>query len=141
MRTFKAAPNHLGDIWSSTALHGDRPYLVNDEDLLYRRARHGSWTSLLVRERTPGDRVVIAMRNIYALLLGDHVGRPHRSWHERLVGRRRNGLCAKGFLSKVLICDEERLHRFEKIRADFPDLKYSPCVAMGSLKTRGLKQH
>ena len=24
---------------------------------------------------------------------------------------------------KVLICDEERLHRFEKIRADFPDLK------------------
>ena len=42
---------------------------------------------------------------------------------------------------KVLICDEERLHRFEKIRADFPDLKYSPCAAMGRLKTRGLKQH
>ena len=24
MRTFKAAPNHLGDIWSSTALHEGR---------------------------------------------------------------------------------------------------------------------
>ena len=35
MRTFKAAPNHLGDIWSSTALHGDRPYLVFNDCLLY----------------------------------------------------------------------------------------------------------
>ena len=67
MRTFKAAPNHLGDIWSSTALHGDRPYLVfNDEVISYTGAHdmvRGLRCWFEKEGLAPGDRVAIAMRN------------------------------------------------------------------------------
>ena len=80
MRTFKAAPNHLGDIWSSTALHGDRPYLVfNDEVISYTDAHdmvRGLRCWFEKEGLAPGDRIAIAMRNFPEYM--PVTGRPRR---------------------------------------------------------------
>ncbi len=130
MRTFKAAPNHLGDIWSSTALHGDRPYLVFNDEVISYTGAHDMVRGLrcwFEREGlAPGDRVAIAMRNFpeympcyWATTSGGlTVVGMNAWWVEDEMD-----YALKDSSPKVLICDEERLHRFEKIRADFPDLK------------------
>ena len=130
MRTFKAAPNHLGDIWSSTAIHDDRPYLVfNDEVISYTGAHdmvRGLRCWFEKEGLAPGDRVAIAMRNFpeympcyWATTSGGlTVVGMNAWWVEDEMD-----YALKDSSPKVLICDEERLHRFEKIRADFPDLK------------------
>jgi long-chain acyl-CoA synthetase len=130
MRTFKAAPIHLGDIWSSTAIHGDRPYLVfNDEVISYTGAHdmvRGLRCWFEKEGLAPGDRVAIAMRNFpeympcyWATTSGGlTVVGMNAWWVEDEMD-----YALKDSSPKVLICDEERLHRFEKIRADFPDLK------------------
>ena len=130
MQTFKAAPNHLGDIWSSTALHGDRPYLVFNDEVISYTGAHDMVRGLrcwFEREGlAPGDRVAIAMRNFpeympcyWATTSGGlTVVGMNAWWVEDEMD-----YALKDSSPKVLICDEERLHRFEKIRADFPDLK------------------
>ena len=34
MRTYKAAPRHLGEVWASTLVHGDKPYLVFENEVI-----------------------------------------------------------------------------------------------------------
>ena len=67
MRVFTSAPPDMRFIWEMSAGHGDKPYLVfEDEEMSYGEA-HATVRSLaayLVEQGVqPGDRVAIAMRN------------------------------------------------------------------------------
>ena len=67
LNAFASAPNSLRDIWLMSAGHGDKDYLVyEDERWTYARAHAevGAIAAWLVGQGVaPGDRVAIAMRN------------------------------------------------------------------------------
>jgi long-chain acyl-CoA synthetase len=129
-RAWAMAPNSLRDVWLSTANHAAADYLVyRDERWTYEQAqdevsRIGNW--LIQQGIKPGDRVAIAMRNYpewmlsyWAIAAVGAVSVGVNAWW--VADELRYGLQDSG--AKVLICDAERLARFEGIRQDFPDLK------------------
>ena len=129
MRSYALAPGSLRDIWLSTAGFADREYLIyQDERCTYSQAQEftasiANWLSQ--QGVQPGDRVAIAMRNYPEWMLaywavvsmGAVVVGMNAWWvpHEM-------DFALKDSTPKVLICDKERLIRFEEIRNDFPDL-------------------
>jgi len=129
VRTYAHAPPSLREIWLGAAGHGDKEYLVyNDERLSYAEAQAitGSiahWLSEAgVRQ---GDRVAIAMRNYPEWMLA--------YWAVTAMGAVVVGMNAwwvpqemhyglEDSTPKVLIADQERLQRFAELRGDFPEL-------------------
>eukprot|EP01035_Chromulina_nebulosa_P056031 gene56031-76801_t len=67
IRSYKTAPPNVRAIWLSTAVFGDRDYLVyGDERITYAEAHRqvasiANW--MLAQGVGPGDRIAIAMRN------------------------------------------------------------------------------
>ncbi len=129
VRSYKHAPAALRDIWLGTAAYQDREYLVfQDERYTYAQAHEitasiANWLSL--QGVQPGDRVAIAMRNypewmlaywavvsMGAVVVGMNAWWVPKEMHYAL----------KDSTPKVMICDEERLLRFEEIRGDFQNL-------------------
>ncbi len=126
-RFFKTAPPSVRDLWLASAAHGDRDYLVyNDERITYTDAHRlvasvASWLSAQGVE--PGDRVAIAMRNYPEWLLaywatiamGAVVVGVNAWW----VGRELVfGLTDSR--PKITICDQERLQRILEHRDELP---------------------
>jgi len=129
MRSYKHAPASLRDIWLGTAAYQDREYLIyEDERCTYAKAHEftASIANWLSRQGVkPGDRVAIAMRNYpewmlsyWAVVSMGAVAVGMNAWwvaHEM-------HFALQDSAPKVLICDKERLLRFEEIREDFPQL-------------------
>jgi acyl-CoA synthetase (AMP-forming)/AMP-acid ligase II len=130
VKAWATAPASLRDIWLSTAAHGDRDYLVyQDERWTYTQAheevaRIANWLSANGIQQH--DRVSIAMRNYPEWMLS--------YWATISIGAVPVGINAwwvaeemkyglKDSESKLLICDRERLERFGEIRDEFPDLR------------------
>lgn len=129
LRSYKLAPPSLRDIWLSTAGYEDREYLIYEEErCTYAQAHEftaaiANWLSQ--QGVQPGDRVAIAMRNYPEWMLA--------YWAVVSMGAVVVGMNAwwvshemkfalKDSTPKVMICDLERLVRFEEISDDFPDL-------------------
>ena len=128
-RSYKHAPASLREIWQGTAAYQDREYLIfQDERYTYEQAHElagsiANWLSM--QGVQPGDRVAIAMRNypewmlaywavvsMGAVVVGMNAWWVPKEMHYAL----------QDSVPKVLICDEERLVRFEEIREDFQSL-------------------
>jgi acyl-CoA synthetase (AMP-forming)/AMP-acid ligase II len=129
MRSYKHAPGSLREIWLGTAAHGDREYLIfEDERCTYTQAHEftasiAHWLSQ--QGVKPGDRVAIAMRNYPEWMLA--------YWAVVSMGAVVVGMNAwwvahemefalKDSAPKVMICDKERLVRFNEIKDGFPGL-------------------
>lgn len=129
MRVYKHAPGSLRDIWLASAAFADNEYLIyEDERLTYAQAHTqvaaiANW--LRQQGVQPGDRVAIAMRNYPEYMLS--------YWAIVSIGAVVVGMNAWWVPSemeyalndstpKVMICDEERLARFNEIAANFPDI-------------------
>ena len=81
MRVFAAAPPTLRSLWQLTAGHGDKTYIVYEDERLTYAETHARVRSLAHYLRDTcgvdrGDRVAIAMRN-------------YPEWVDRLLGDRR----------------------------------------------------
>lgn len=67
LRVYKNAPPTLRDLWTMSAGHADKPYLVYEDDRWTYAEAHRDVASiahwLLANGARPGDRVAIAMRN------------------------------------------------------------------------------
>ena len=130
MRVFDTAPNDMRMLWEQSAVHGDRPYIVfEDESITYAEAHAlvRALAHLLVDEHgvVAGDRVAIAMRNYPEWAIA--------YWAIISLGAAAVGLNAwwtgaemeYGLLDsrpKLLIADDERVERviphLETIRAE-----------------------
>jgi long-chain acyl-CoA synthetase len=123
VKTFKSAPPHMRALWEITAFHGDKPYIVyEDEHYTYAEinAQVRALAHLLrdthgVRE---GDRVALAMRNYPEWVVG--------YWATVSIGAAVVGMnawwtpteMAYGLTDsrpKVLIADDERLERVVQV--------------------------
>ncbi len=123
LRAYKGAPPDLRALWLSTAGHGDKEYLVyQDERLSFAEAhRHVAELATALVERfgvTAGDRVAIAMRNYPEWTLA--------YWATVSIGATVVGMNAwwtpaemkyalEDSAPKVLIADGERIERFAAI--------------------------
>lgn len=130
VKAWAKAPNSLRDVWLGTVGHGDKDYLVyRDERWTYARAheevaRIANW--LVANGIGRHDHVAIAMRNFpewmlsyWAIASIGAVSVGVNAWwvtEELKYGLRDSG-------TKLLICDVERLARFESIRDEFPGLR------------------
>ncbi len=129
IRAYLNAPNSLRDVWLSSAQFADRDYLVyQDERWTYAQAhREVSAIAAWLRNNgiEHGDRVAIAMRNYPEWLLtywacmsqGIAVVGMNAWW---VSSEMAYGL--KDSNPKLMVCDQERLDRFEEIRDSFSDL-------------------
>ncbi len=129
LRTYAHAPPSLREIWLGAAGHGDKEYLVyNEERLSYAEAQAitGSIAHWLSQAGVgQGDRVAIAMRNYPEWMLaywavtsmGAVVVGMNAWWVPQEM---RYGL--EDSTPKVLIADQERLQRFAEQRDAFPEL-------------------
>ncbi len=129
-RCYTHAPGSLRDLWLSTAGHGDKEYLVFQEERCSYTQAHEYVASIANWLQSQGvghgDRVAIAMRNYPEWMLsywavtslGAVVVGVNAWWvpHELNFGLQDSA-------PKVLICDRERMLRFAEIRDDFPELK------------------
>ncbi len=129
VKAWSQAPGSLRDVWLMTAGHGEADYLVyQDERWTYTEAhdevaRIANW--LQANGIGQYDRVAINMRNYPEWMLA--------YWAIVSIGAVAVGLNAwwvaeemayglKDSAPKALICDRERLERFEGIRDQFPDM-------------------
>lgn len=129
-RNFTHAPPSLREFWLGAAQHGEREYLIyQDERITYSQAQQYSaalanW--LQQQGVVPGDRVAIAMRNYPEWMLA--------YWAITSMGAVVVGMNAWWIAQEmhyaltdsqptVLICDRERLARFVEIQGDFPDMR------------------
>jgi len=133
IKTYVTAPASLREVWLGSAAHGEKDYLVyEDERWTYAEAhrqvaRIANW--LIANGVAPGDRVAIAMRNYPEWMLA--------YWASVSIGATAVGMNAwwtepemafgiNDATPKVLICDEERLKRFLPQRAELPE-----CLVVG----------
>jgi len=133
IKTFVTAPASLREVWLASAAHGDKDYLVYEEERWnyteahQEVARLANW--LIANDVRPGDRVAIAMRNYPEWMMS--------YWAIVSIGATAVGLNAwwtapemafgiQDATPKVLICDEERLKLFLPQRAELPD-----CLIVG----------
>jgi long-chain acyl-CoA synthetase len=126
LRVWKHAPPSLRSILEITKLHGDKTFLVYEDDRLTyaEHFRHAATFAHRLAERygvTKGDRVAIAMRNFpewsvafwAAAALGAVVVPLNAWWTSREL---EYGLRDSG--AKVLIADEERVGRLASVLTD-----------------------
>ena len=99
IRTFAQAPPSLREVWLASAAFADRDYLVYQDERRTYADSHREVAALAnwIRQQgiEPGDRVAICyaqLPRVDAYLLGMYDPGYWLCWHERLVGRRRNGL-------------------------------------------------
>ena len=130
INTFLNAPASVRDVWLSSAQYAERDYLVyEDERWTYAQAhRDVSAIAAWLRKQgiARGDRVAIAMRNYPEWLLtywaclsqGIAVVGVNAWW---ISSELAFGL--EDSAPKLVICDQERLDRFNEIKSSFPDLK------------------
>jgi long-chain acyl-CoA synthetase len=130
LKTWAMAAPSLRDIWMMSTGHAEKDYLVyQDERWTYQQAhdevaRIAAW--LTANGISQHDRVAINMRNYpewmlayWAVIsLGGVVVGMNAWW---VAEEMRFGL--EDSVPKLLICDRERLERFEPIRESFPDVK------------------
>jgi steroid-24-oyl-CoA synthetase len=130
LKVWANAPKTLREFWLNCAAHGDNDYLVyEDERITYaqaheRVARIANW--LVSNGVTRGDRVAIAMRNYpewllsyWAITCVGAVSVGVNAWW--VAEELKYGLADSG--AKLLICDRERLQRFQEIEDDFPHMQ------------------
>ena len=129
MRTFKAAPPSLREVWLSSLAFAERPYLVFDDETLTYGETHDRVNRMAAWMRAsglkPGDRVAIALRNFpewmqcyWAVVSsGLTVVGMNAWWVEDEMD-----YALKDASPKLLFADEERLARFEGLREHYPDL-------------------
>ncbi len=127
---FVHAPGSMRDLWLLAAGHGDKEYLVyQDERWTYARvasdiAAFASW--MQSQGIQPGDRVAIAMRNYPEWMLAH--------WAINAIGAVVVGMNAwwvademayalNDAAPKLLIADDRRLDAFAAISGQFPDMK------------------
>ncbi len=130
IRVFKEAPPSLRELWQLSAAHGEKEYMVYDDDRWTYTRAHKDVASIAKWMQQNGveygDRVAIAMRNYPEWLLA--------YWAAVSTGVAAVGMNAwwveeemeyglKDSTPKVLFCDQERLDRFDRIRDKFPDIK------------------
>lgn len=129
IKAYALAPPSLREIWLSSMQFADRDYLVyQDERWTYAEAHRdvaaiACW--LRANGVEPGDRVAISMRNYPEWLLsywacvsqGIAVVGMNAWW---IGAEMKYGLQDSG--PKVLICDQERLARFNEVKDAFPTL-------------------
>jgi long-chain acyl-CoA synthetase len=130
MRVYAAAPPSLREIWLASLAHGDNEYLVYEDDRWTYAKAHEDAASIanwLVSEGIkPGDRVAIAMRNYPEWLLtywacvasGVTVVGMNAWWIDEEMD-----YAIADSAPKVIICDQERLDRYHKLRAKFSETK------------------
>jgi acyl-CoA synthetase (AMP-forming)/AMP-acid ligase II len=134
LKTWAMAPPSLRDVWLSTAGHGDKDYLVYQQERWTYAQAHKDVASIASWLSANGikqhDRVAIAMRNYPEFML--------TYWALSCIGAVTVGINAwwvpeeleyglQDSETKMLICDSERLERFSEIRKSFPDM---PVVAV-----------
>lgn len=136
MPAYKNAPSSLRDFWLSTAVFGQREYLIYEEERLTYEEVHLRVSSvarwLADQGVKSGDRVAVSMRNFPEWLIvywacvstGIAVVGMNAWWVEDEM---EYGLtdCSP----KVLFCDEERLNRFLNIQQKFANL-LTVCVRL-----------
>jgi long-chain acyl-CoA synthetase len=130
IRTYAAAPPSLRELWLASAAHGDRDYLVfNDERISYAEAhrRVASIANWLIDQGVgPDDRVAIAMRNYPEWLLA--------YWATVSIGAAVVGVNAwwvgpelvygmNDATPRIFIADEERLTRALEHRDEMPPMQ------------------
>ncbi len=127
LRCFKNAPPSIREFWLSTAMFGERDYIVYEgERLTYAEAhRQANAVAAWLADQgvQPGDRVGIAMRNYPEWLAaywacvscGIAVVGMNAWW----TGEEME-YALKDSVPKVLICDAERLARYREIQATAP---------------------
>jgi len=125
-KVYASAPPSLREIWLGSAAHGDKDYLVyQDERWTYTEAHRevaavAGW--LAEQGVGPGDHVAIAMRNYPEWMLA--------YWASVAMGATAVGMNAwwtgpelaygvEDSKPKVMICDQERLERFLPHRDEF----------------------
>lgn len=104
MRVFESAPATMRDVWEMAIFHGDKPYVVyEDESYTYseiaERVRALAWYLVDECGVASGDRVAVAMRNYPEWVISywaGGVGRGGLGWHERLVDHAGDGVCSAG---------------------------------------------
>jgi long-chain acyl-CoA synthetase len=133
IKTYVTAPASLREVWLASAAHGDKDYLVyEDERWTYEEAhrevaRLANW--LIANDVQSGDRVAIAMRNYPEWMLA--------YWACVSIGATAVGMNAwwtapemaygiQDAAPKVLICDDERLKLFLPQRPELPN-----CLVVG----------
>ncbi len=130
IKTYAAAPPSLREVWLASAAHGERDYLVyQDERITYTEAHHqvaGIANWLIEAGVEPGDRVAIAMRNYPEWLL--------TYWATVSIGAAVVGVNAwwvgpelvyglNDSTPKVLVCDQERLERVLEHIDEMPPMR------------------
>jgi steroid-24-oyl-CoA synthetase len=143
-RVFKHAPASLRDVFATTAAHGDKDFLVyQDERITY--GEHFALAAGLARHLAdhcgvvPGDRVAIGMRNypewvisFWATVSLGAIAVPLNAWWtgtELVYAIRDSG-------SRVLIVDGERLERVGDGLADLPVEAIIGCRLRGEAPQR-----
>ncbi len=121
-RSYVAAPPHMRAIWETTAVHGDKDYLVYEDERYSYAAIHAQVRKLaahlVANGVTPGSRVAIAMRNYPEWVVG--------YWAGVSVGAAVVGMNAwwtppemeyalNDSEPRVLIADDERLERLAQM--------------------------
>ena len=121
-RSYVAAPPHMRAIWETTAVHGDKDYLVYEDERYSYAEIHAQVRKLaahlVANGVTPGSRVAIAMRNYPEWVVG--------YWAGVSVGAAVVGMNAwwtppemeyalNDSEPRVLIADDERLDRLAQM--------------------------
>lgn len=129
IKTYVNAPPSLREIWLGSQLFADRDYLVYENDSWTYADAHREVASIAtwLRDRSvnPGDHVAIAMRNYPEWLLtywacvsqGIVVVGMNAWW---VSDEMEFGLSDS--TPKVLVCDQERLDRFNEVKDKFNDI-------------------
>ena len=130
MKAWKNAPNSLRDVWLSTAAFADREHIIyQDERLTFTQthenvARIANW--LVANGIEQHDRIAIAMRNYpewmqwyWAAICIGAVPVGVNAWW--VAEELEYGLKDSG--PKLIVCDKERLARFEEVRDGFESMK------------------
>ena len=129
IKAYAAAPPSLRELWLASTAFAERDYLVYDDERWTYAEAHRDVNAIanwLQRQGIKqGDRVAIAMRNYPEWLLsywacvsqGIAVVGINAWWVAEELSF---GL--EDSTPKLIICDQERLDRFNEIKAEFPDL-------------------
>ena len=153
LKAYKAAPASLREIWLGSAGHGDKDYLVYNEDRWTFTQAHdevGAVAAWLTEKGVgPGDCVAIAMRNYPEWMLA--------YWATVSIGATVVGMNAwwlsdeiayamEDSKPKVMIIDSERLERFLSVRASAPDcllvaVRVSGELPEGAVPWSQLREH
>ena len=144
---WKNAPATLRDVFESTSRHGEREFLVYEDERMsfaehYRRA--ATLSRRLVEVGVgPGDRVAIASRNLpdwvcayWGIVIAGAIAVPLNAWWSS--DELRYGLADSG--ARVLFVDDERLDRVRPLWDDLVDLNYAVVLSTGEPVARATDQ-